>query len=121
MNIIVFTTIAVSLVVVATSISMISQATPTDQRGRGRWGVLQLDSRRHRRLDMHERRWETLLTTSKKQRTRWPLVLEELARLERTEEVAHDPSPPPSYDANWLESRLALIEAQQESRLEHDV
>ena len=96
---------------VASSLSSISRVTATDTMSRGRWGVLEWDFRRNRRLDAHERRWQTALISGRDQPTRWPDFVSEVTALERAAELDPDPDPPASFDAEWIGARLTRLEA----------
>lgn len=99
-----------AMALIASSITSISQVTPTDSSSRGRWGVLSWDWQRTRRLDAHERRWQTSLIGAAKQSSRWPDLVAEIQRLERAAEVTPDPSPPDEHDASWIDDRLSALE-----------
>jgi hypothetical protein len=96
---------------VASSMASISRVTATDTMSRGRWGVIDWDFRRNRRLDAHERRWQTSLISGRDQATRWPDFVAEVAALERAADLPVDPDPPTSFDADWIAAQLARLES----------
>ena len=98
----------ISLIV--SSFGAINDVTPTEMESRGRWGVVSWQWQRTRRLDAHERRWQTALITAAKQPTRWPDLVAEIERLERSADVASDPTPPSTHDAAWVDARLTALE-----------
>ena len=95
---------------IASSLSSLSRVTATDTMSRGRWGVLDWDFRRDRRLDAHERRWQTALISGRDQPTRWPDLVAEIATLERAAGVEPDSNPPTTFDAEWIATRLTRLE-----------
>lgn len=99
-----------AMALVGSSMTSISQVTPTDTTSRGRWGVLSWEWKRNRRLDAHERRWQTSLISAREQSSRWPDLVADIAHLERSAELTPDPDPPSSYDAGWVDARLAALE-----------
>lgn len=105
--------IATTVALVSSSFRSISAATGTDTSSRGPWGVLDWDWKRTRHLDAHERRWETSLISGRKQPARWPELIEAITELERAADVSHDPEPPDSFDAKWVEARLRRLEDHQ--------
>ena len=96
---------------IGSSMRSIARVTATDTMSRGRWGVLESDFRRTRRLDAHERRWQTALISGRDQPTRWPDVVAEIGALERAAEAASDPDPPAGFDGTWIDQRLTLLES----------
>lgn len=104
-----------AMALIGSSMSSISQVTPTDTASRGRWGVLKWEWQRNRRLDAHERRWQTSLISAREQSTRWPDLVAEVARLERAAELTPDPEPPTEHDAGWVDSRLTALEQHLET------
>lgn len=96
---------------VASSMGSLTRSTATDTMSRGRWGVIDWDFRRSRRLDAHERRWQTALISARDQPGRWPDMVAEITTLERSADLAPDPAPPASFDAEWIAARLATLEA----------
>ena len=101
---------AVTFGLVASSLTSMSRVTATDTMTRGRWGVLEWDFRRDRRLDAHERRWQASLISGRDQPTRWPVLVAEIAVLERAADVQSDPNPPAAFDAEWIAGRLTRLE-----------
>lgn len=99
-----------AMALIGSALTSISQVTPTDTESRGRWGVLNWEWQRNRRLDAHERRWQTALIHGRQQPTRWPDLVAEIERLEQAVELAPDPEPPPEHDARWLDERLSALE-----------
>lgn len=95
------------------AVTTLSRATATDSASRGPWGVLDWDWRRTRNLDAHERRWQTALIAGNDQDNRWPDFVEEVERLEHNAELSSDPSPPATFDREWIVHRLELLEASQ--------
>jgi len=99
-----------AMALIGSALTSISDVTPTDTESRGRWGVLKWEWQRTRRLDAHERRWQTALIHGRQQASRWPDVIAEIERLERAAELESDPQPPTDHDARWIDERLTALE-----------
>ena len=106
---------AITFGLVASALGSITRVTATDTMSRGRWGVLDWDFRRTRRLDAHERRWQTSLISGRDQPTRWPDFVAEVAALERAADLPADPDPPAAFDADWIADRLNRLETHDPS------
>lgn len=102
--------VVATFALVVSGTNSIGDSTPTDMTSRGRWGVLERGDGRGRRLNAHERRWQTALTSARHQSTRWPDLVTEIRRLEYISDLPLDPSPPDDYDADWVEDRLVALE-----------
>lgn len=100
-------------ILIGPAFTTLSKATKTDGGSRGPWGILDWDWRRTRKLDAHERRWQTALIGSSEQAIRWRDFVGEIERLERAAEMPSDPTPPPEFDRDWLTDRLERLEAHQ--------
>lgn len=100
----------------ASAESEFSKAMDSDSEHRGPWGIVYRNQARRRDLDPHERRWQTALLSGKDNPARWRTVVSEIETLEYLANVTSSPDPPEAFDRNWIEERLANLEAVMEER-----